>query len=1010
LLAHELTHTIQQGSSIKPKSVIQKQDTTPTPDADVPTIAQNVYDALDGWTSSADSANILTALQNRNKATLDLIITQVHILGNITNKEVFEWMISDMVTSDWRTLRDHFILVRVNGLEEIIANEIYDLLSGYTSDDDSHEILRLFVGTSPTMGTQLSSVLSNLEVKAEKQANDMSEWLFDDLTLIDADNLSNHFFGSGSIDAIHYATHWRANKIIDLLAGWTGADDSTMIVRNFERTPDAMRSYVLYELDRMTRERWNEEASFTLMDNMWQSDYERLRVLVPSLPVWNIQRNWLEGLWNVVSVGFDYLTAFIEYAVCGLAGVVWGIVLIIRDIIVLIWDLLKAVYNLVGWVVNWASGNTLAREEAESVNGFFSSIGQFFGAPGDAISHMWNELVLESQLIEGPFRECQQAFYWMTRITNLIVNIVLIFVGGYGLAKLVAEGIEALVNLVRAGELLAALGRLPGRMWAAIRGLPAAIARGVVSGIGKVVLLIRNPITVVESVRNTVAIIRLAASEEGYFTFLRQQAGRAIADEAAFWRDRRAFWTRGADTTTTNLGNVEGKLVRAVDSAVDDPARAETLVNEASVEANATQSQADDLLNDVKGVGGEATQSFENRLPELWREGSPQRPPMLNSCVTRLRGLNISDDTIVAIIRNVSLNADQSAADFFGDFNRFLIRAEGQLGRDGMNRVLTGLSSETDYRTARMLMQRLSNSQDIAGIVRTFSLEEIRGLRVRFPGGTDAEFTNNLIRVVSRVNGNSADILVLFNEAGEGQQAMTNLLEALERLGEGRFTLEQVRESLAFGRRLAEAIAAGGDEVARTIWGDKFAGRDAQGRIRVAAGLTRDAAGDQASAFIRARIRQIAAAVLRGEGGTEIDSVTWGVIRDSILNTDLPTLTKYDILGEVWAYSKVRQYENLGFTVIREVHLRVLDAAGNETTTYAKVDAVLRRGTELLFKEFKSTAAAELSPNQEVVYGLLNDGSTNRLRPFGEGADRAFGGATYPDFRAGHVDIERPPL
>jgi hypothetical protein len=1048
LLAHELTHVVQQGSApaqslsrvaepepaapevapavqeieqdIQPqvatKPDIQKDD-PPTPpaapaaDADIPTIGQAVYDALDGWTSSGDSANILTQLRNRNKSVTDRVIAEVARLGSITVTATFEWLQSDMVSSDWTILRDQFVLIRVQGVEQLIANTVHGCLVRYTSEADSTLILTLFTGNSPLMGEQMTTVLTALQTKAGNTADDMAEWLFNDMTSLDADRLSTHFFNSGSVAAIHYASHWRAKKVRDLLAGWTGAADSTMIVTNFERTPAAMRSYVLYDLDRMCQQEWNEPASKSLQTDMWQSDYARLRILVPELPVWDIQRSWLDWLGQGISVLFDYVGALIEYAVCGIVGVVWGVLLVVRDIIAVIWDLLKAVYAFIGWIVHLIFPS-LAREEADSFTGFFTSMGQFFGAPGTAISHMWNELVLESSLIEGPFRECRQAVFWMSRIANFLVNIFLILAGGYGLAKMVAEGIEALVNLVRAGDLLAALGRLPGRMFTAIRGLPSAVAKTVVTGIGRVVNLIRSPITVVESVRNTVAIVRLAASEEGYFNFLRQQAGRAVQGEAEFWRNRRAFWTSSAETTTGDLTNVEGKLVQAVETSVDDPAKAETLINEATTDANAANTEAEDLMNDIKGTAPETAPDFDSRLPQQWRQGSPDRPGMLDYSVAKLRAMNIPEDTIVAIIQNAALHANDDAANFFYHLNRFALRGQERLGQAGFDLVVRGLSGEPNFSVARMLMQKVSSSpQNLVNMMRTFTLEDIGSVRTRCPGGSENDFFNNLNTIATRINGTNEQIIALLGEAGQGQQGMDKLMEALERLGEGRFTPEQVRDLLEYGRRLAGAISAGGDEAARAVWGDAFVGRDPEtGRIRVAAALTDERSGDRASAYIRARMRDIANTVLGGEGGTQVDPIRWGVIRDSILNTDLPTIVKYDILGEVWASSKVQLYRNLGYTVIREVSIRVLNPDGSPSGVVSRMDAVLRKDAEILYKEFKSTAAAGTTDPQDTVYPLLNEGHAERLQPFGARAEEAFGGPGMPDFAAHHVDIERPPV
>jgi len=121
------------------------------------------------------------------------------------------------------------------------------------------------------------------------------------------------------------------------------------------------------------------------------------------------------------------------------------------------------------------------------------------------------------------------------------------------------------------------------------------------------------------------------------------------------------------------------------------------------------------------------------------------------------------------------------------------------------------------------------------------------------------------------------------------------------------------------------------DELAKAIWGDAFAGRDEKGRIKVSEALTKKKAGDQAVAYINARRAQVASQILGGDGGTSIDMVEWGKIENALRNTDLPVSIQNNMIGEVWSFTKVRQYENLGFTVIREVSIRVLDRRGESS-------------------------------------------------------------------------------
>ena len=196
--------------------------------------------------------------------------------------------------------------------------------------------------------------------------------------------------------------------------------DSTDIVNNFLRVPTGLLSIVLFELEALCQSAWGQTAADALMEDMWQSDYERLRTLMPGLlPVYKVELNWLEWTWDkLTNIGADVLEGLIEYLVCGVVGFIWGLITIIIDIVIAVIDIVIAVKDILGLIVYFASGGMFCRENKENVWNFFSAIGKLFGAPGDSISAMWDELLTEASLIEGPFKQCQQAIFWVSRITR----------------------------------------------------------------------------------------------------------------------------------------------------------------------------------------------------------------------------------------------------------------------------------------------------------------------------------------------------------------------------------------------------------------------------------------------------------------------------------------------------------------------------------------------------------------------------------------------------------------
>ena len=176
--------------------------------------------------------------------------------------------------------------------------------------------------------------------------------------------------------------------------------------------------------------------------------------------------------------------------------------------------------------------------------------------------------------------------------------------------------------------------------------------------------------------------------------------------------------------------------------------------------------------------------------------------------------------------------------------------------------------------------------------------------------------------------------------------------------------------------------------------------------MEIAAEHTVESPGDRAYTHVKGRMEEIINAVL-APGGREVDPVKWGVARNSIENTDLPDLTKNQIIGEMWAASNVKAYKNQGYEVYREVTIDVINAKG-EKIWEAHMDAVLVNGEEVLYKEFKSSDSASTSTDQKEAYKRLNEGRINELRPRGPKAQKAFGGSKFPKFVAKQVDFERP--
>jgi hypothetical protein len=338
-----------------------------------------------------------------------------------------------------------------------------------------------------------------------------------------------------------------------------------------------------------------------------------------------------------------------------------------------------------------------------------------------------------------------------------------------------------------------------------------------------------------------------------------------------------------------------------------------------------------------------------------------------------------------------------------------------------------GLAGDSNFYTARMLMDQTSKhanqARSVKKILSVFSLEDVGSLRNTYQADIDADFLN-AVSSLTRVDGNAKDIYTLLTEAGGNQTSLERLTSAIRRLGggEGRLTMEQVRSSLNFGSELRAAIADKGnvDRLIKVLFKDKYTGK---GRITLKNGtekevfkvsdkLTDGKSGDKAPEFMAERMSDIASLILGGDTGVVIDEVTWATIRSIIEVTDLPTIVQNGIIGEIWSYTKKQQYRNLNgeANVTKEVHIRWKNADGTWSKKFAKLDAVVRdrRTGKLHYKEFKSSEDASTSDAQKKVYQLLEEGRLDQLQPFGDQAEKAFGGPEFPDLVQGKVEFERP--
>jgi hypothetical protein len=481
LLAYELTHVVQQKthSSIEPAgpSSVQDQEAaveeadavaqrfrrsfsagpiTARPPAyvqrDVPTNGEDasvtaIIDVLEGVTTADDSAIILAQFQNQGADRLRAILRGLKAKApdhELTEDGMMDWLFSDMTAEDGAALRHLLIRAGVHTeINRIIIDELYSLLSGYTSEANSQEIYSLLVQYT---GGGLDGLLADLATYAEMNGDELGQWLFGDLERTNAERVRVHFLTFGSTNAADYAAEFTATKVESLLSGYTGHADSGSILRNFTDTPEKQRPTVQAKLEAKTQAGWGQSAEDALMEDMGRDDYEALRALGGvEIRKYDYTPTWYEKLIS----GAEWVMIVAEWIACGVIGIVTGIIGVIWDILMLLVDVVVAVWHLLWSLAYWMTGGTFGSENWLKVKQFFAGIGEVLTNPLTVWDQYWETVGLEFKTIEGPLTDCFRAEFIVRKFVKAVLNILLIALAGYGIVKGIASALKTVQAVAR---------------------------------------------------------------------------------------------------------------------------------------------------------------------------------------------------------------------------------------------------------------------------------------------------------------------------------------------------------------------------------------------------------------------------------------------------------------------------------------------------------------------------------------------------------------------------------
>jgi hypothetical protein len=607
LIAHELTHTIQSAkntSLAEPRISRQDNPSAPPPPPKVDT--QAVKDAVDiitkalkGITTASDSQKILQQFQGKGAEFIRAIMRELKSRAadyDETPDGMVHWLFKDMTAEDRGRLRA--LLMNNHVLEDlgpILIEELNDALSSWT--DHSSEVMEILTALG---GPDLDAILSRLETAAKKSDIAIALYLFGEIDRVSADKLRTHFIQHGGKRSWYYVAYFTASKVQKLISGLLGIvshSESTMVVDNFNALEDpSLRQLTQQELDKLTKTSDGKSAEDRLMQKLDQSDYEKLQRL-PGLTLRAFDRPVTTT--DKIASGAKWGLMLAEWTTCGVIGIATGLLAAVWDILKGIWDIVVAIKHLLGSLLYLVSGFSIGSEDWLAVKNFFLGIGKIFKDPGSLWDQLSGQLKAEFLTIEGPLADCKRAEFVVRKFIGVVVNILLIFLAGYGLLK---AGVSAAVEFAELAEeigVIRALGQTAAKAGRAIVKFVPAKA-GEVAEVAKALM---NPVGTLLKIRKQLNGILLAVDNEGVYAALRKRATGLLENERDFWKENKDAWQKKGLQAQSKQIEIEGEA-GTVQNALDTeqvPDNGTAAIKDIENQANTLDTEAKALEDEMKG-------------------------------------------------------------------------------------------------------------------------------------------------------------------------------------------------------------------------------------------------------------------------------------------------------------------------------------------------------------------------------------------------------------------------
>lgn len=182
LLAHELTHTVQQGT--KGDQVQRKEEKS------IYTTTKEVINLLSGYTSDASSESIVNKFRWRSASDVRKLMVELKSGKHSSTKgnQMVLWLMSDL-TDDHRKEMTR-ILLRSNAYSGkwYVAHMVIEYISGYTSDSNSATIIDYFYAMNIFDVIKVMEVMQSI---LSKNKEDTEAYLLADLTEEDQNKIKD---------------------------------------------------------------------------------------------------------------------------------------------------------------------------------------------------------------------------------------------------------------------------------------------------------------------------------------------------------------------------------------------------------------------------------------------------------------------------------------------------------------------------------------------------------------------------------------------------------------------------------------------------------------------------------------------------------------------------------------------------------------------------------------------------------------------------------------------------